>query len=206
MAMSTVMFIIRNTHKRIISAIMQHVQVIFVTEDCEHVHNSSLRCYGEEQKHLTRDTLCVIILLVISSSLLSVASEWFYLTSGFLAHFNMPPSLPSRLGLWLVLVIEQCRVLLVILWKSSCSLIQISVLAIWKIKYITVSLHYDHRQYISISYQSLYCCYFNGPQIMNQSAVVGGATVFIPLDVVITNQIFKLPATQRAYSNRVSIN
>lgn len=28
-----------------------------------------------------------------------------------------------------------------------------------------------------------------------QSAVVGGATVFIPLDVVITNQIFKLPAT-----------
>lgn len=72
--MSTVMFIIRKIHKRIISAIMQHLQVIFVTKDCEHVHNSSLRFYGEEQKHLTRDTLRVIVLLIISSSLLSVAS------------------------------------------------------------------------------------------------------------------------------------
>lgn len=91
--------------------------------------------------------------------------EWFYLTPGFLAHFNMPPSLPSRLGLWLVLVIEQCCVLLVILWRSSCSLIQIPVLAIWKIKYFTVSLHCDHHQYISISYQSLYCRYFNGHSV-----------------------------------------
>lgn len=98
MAMSTVMFIIRNIHKRIISAIMQHVQAIFVTKDCEHVHNSSLHFYGEEQNRLTRDALCVIV-LIISSSLSSVASGMVLSYLWLLAHFNMPPSLPSRLGL-----------------------------------------------------------------------------------------------------------